>query len=397
MKHILVLLTFLIPVTGFAQTNFQPAQVVTVSGENLDGFIDYRDWSRNPSEIQFVRSMGESPVTFTPGDILEFTVGEQRYISRRVTIDETPIKVPRVEVTLPKSREDQVFLKVLVDGELSLYQYQGLRSNFYVEEMGKITELISHEIVVNQRSKFILVDTFKDEYIRQLENLNTDCSHVSTRKLDYSESRLTGFVATCNLEPGEELPEALKQLTAKKKGEFRISPVLSMGSYATDYGITTSRLVNRTDPFGNPVQVEILERSDESVQILALMIGAEVAYYLPGDLSTRAIVTSFSFSPMVWENEDAFPSATLINISAGYRFLFQSEGFQPFVEPGLSAFVRTGDYYSANGNERLIMGLRLGFGFQYERLWSVVRIDLHNKRYEQIRQDGIAVALGIQL
>jgi hypothetical protein len=398
LKYLILLLAVaMMPAFTYGQFNFQPAELVTDSGTTLTGYIDFQDWSRTPESVQFAVHPDSTVQRFMPVDVQEFTVAGQRYISRNVDIDETPIRVPVVKVTLPKSRKDRVFLRVLATGELSLYQYRGLRSNFYVEENGAITELISHEFVVNQRGKFVFVDQFKDEYLRQLGSLQTDCSHVSMRKLDYNAERLTEFVALCNLQPGEALPASMSVSARSSKGKLKISPVVSAGRYNTGYFITRTTPVEGTDAAGNPTIINLETKSQEEVVLTSIMIGAELIYYLPGDLNTRAVLAGFSIAPQVWGSDEFYPEISLMHFLVGYRYKFRSSGLQPFLQGSFSGFLRSSDYYDEEIAERFIPGLQLGFGIEYGRFWGMIGAELHNRRSADVQQNGISIRMGIQI
>jgi len=46
MKHLvkLLLIFILLPFISTAQTNYKPGYVVTLTGDTLHGFIDYKEW-----------------------------------------------------------------------------------------------------------------------------------------------------------------------------------------------------------------------------------------------------------------------------------------------------------------------------------------------------------------
>src|ERR1700751_294703 len=44
---------FLLPLFSVAQSNYKPGYVVTLAGDTVKGFIDYRAWDSNPTDIYF--------------------------------------------------------------------------------------------------------------------------------------------------------------------------------------------------------------------------------------------------------------------------------------------------------------------------------------------------------
>lgn len=381
----------------FSQANLEPGTLITDTGESLEGYIDFKDWSRNPTKVSFTTDSTQQPKTYRVWDVQEFTVMGQKYISRYVKIDETPFKVPVVKVIPRKSRKDRVFLKVLVEGDLSLYQYRELRSNFFIEENGKITALISHEFVVKQRGRFVFVDTFKDEYIRQLKRTETDCRNISKKNLDYEAESLAKYVSRCNLPPGEELSDTFRVPGLKQKGSFRISPFVATASYRIGYFRTRTTRVEITDLNGNPELVDVESRSVEEVSTFALTFGADIMYYLPGDLSTRAILLSFAYTPRVFEEDELYPEMTMLQISAGYRYKFRNAGIQPYLEGAISVFRRNSAYYDEEIQEAFIPGFRIGLGIEYGKFWTALKADIHNRRSSDLQHNGISLSMGIQL
>ncbi|MDB5026006.1 MAG: hypothetical protein JWP78_3761 [Mucilaginibacter sp.] len=54
-----LLTVVLLPALSYAQSNYKPGYVITLKGDTLPGFIDYREWNSNQSYrcrgfIQFI-------------------------------------------------------------------------------------------------------------------------------------------------------------------------------------------------------------------------------------------------------------------------------------------------------------------------------------------------------
>lgn len=50
---ILLLASLVVSQITLAQKNLQPGAVITSRGDTLKGFIDYRNWEKNPIAIDF--------------------------------------------------------------------------------------------------------------------------------------------------------------------------------------------------------------------------------------------------------------------------------------------------------------------------------------------------------
>jgi hypothetical protein len=85
MKHFnkLLFAIFLLPLFSNAQSNFRPGYVVTLKGDTLHGFIDYREWDRNPAEVNFKKSLDNSSTeTITPKNSAAFSITGFEYYQR---------------------------------------------------------------------------------------------------------------------------------------------------------------------------------------------------------------------------------------------------------------------------------------------------------------------------
>src|ERR1700744_3221214 len=139
MKQIskLLMTLLLLPIFSIAQSNYKPGSVVDLKGDTIRGFVDYRSWDANPTEVSFKSSLGDSkPQRFTLNDISFFKVeGDAAYkkFSCSISMDETnTAHLGSGKDT--SSRTDVVFLKVLQTGSnLALYTYtDALKTRFYV-------------------------------------------------------------------------------------------------------------------------------------------------------------------------------------------------------------------------------------------------------------------------
>jgi hypothetical protein len=129
----------MLPLFSLAQSNYKPGYVVTLKGDTLHGFIDYREWSSNPNSIDFKTITTDSKSQeFTPKEISYFTINGmesyQRY-SGLISMDATDLD------HLGYSRDTStrmaaVFFRILQKGSnLALYSYtDNLKARFYIGE-----------------------------------------------------------------------------------------------------------------------------------------------------------------------------------------------------------------------------------------------------------------------
>ncbi|TWI97210.1 outer membrane protein with beta-barrel domain [Mucilaginibacter frigoritolerans] len=134
------LLAFLLimPLFSLAQSNYKPGYVITLKGDTLHGFIDYREWNSNPNSINFKITLNATkPQSFTPVDIVYFNIDDidayQTYAGK-ISTDGTNAVNPSSRDTSFKIAS--VFLKILQKGKnLELFSYTDrIKSRFYIGE-----------------------------------------------------------------------------------------------------------------------------------------------------------------------------------------------------------------------------------------------------------------------
>lgn len=140
MKYFYILLLVIIycPSITYAQSNYKPGLVVTLKGDTIHGFIDYKDWENNPVSINFKSSLSTQSRQYTPNEITYFKVSKseayQKY-NGPISIDETNInRITRGRDT--GFRTATVFLKIEQDGKfITLYSYaDDLKKRYFISE-----------------------------------------------------------------------------------------------------------------------------------------------------------------------------------------------------------------------------------------------------------------------
>jgi len=136
---ILLTALFLVPLFSFAQSNYKPGYVVTLKGDTLKGFINYREWQSNPEYIDFKSSIADNMTKkFTAADIGYFEInGLESYLryAGPISMDATD-KDHLSSIRDTSYRPATVFFKVLQKGSnLALYSYNDdLKMRFYIGE-----------------------------------------------------------------------------------------------------------------------------------------------------------------------------------------------------------------------------------------------------------------------
>ncbi|MGZ3994362.1 MAG: hypothetical protein ACXVJP_13625 [Mucilaginibacter sp.] len=140
MKHCFKFLfvILLVPFMAFAQRNYKPAFVVTIKGDTLKGYIDYRGWDINPSSIRFQPLTDYKAQKLSVHDITYFEldkIGKYQRYSGFISMDNTN-PAHMIEYRDTSFRYDTVFLEILQKGKnIALYRYSdAIKDRFFVGE-----------------------------------------------------------------------------------------------------------------------------------------------------------------------------------------------------------------------------------------------------------------------
>ncbi len=398
-----------------AKENWQQGIVVTVSGDTLNGEIDFQDWKRNPDEIRFRQSDFESISIFTPNQIISFEVSGERYISKHVTIDQTPLKANALREVNPESTEATVFLKVLVKADISLYEYKWDRINYYVEYEREVVELISNEYVVFRGGRYLLVETNKNVYLDQLSQMPESCNESEISKVNYSTGSLIEFVAGCNSNEVE--------FTRKRK-----RPILKHGPFITGSYVTFNDDVTRfefIDPVAEDPYFLRWNLDGNFNNSFSFGIGYQVEIILPYDLERNSISIALEYHLYKFTSDisfstdegtvDSFVNRFVSDIEVDYRIRDIQFWYTRRATQGLSGmFLEVGVLHSArvynnttagisvNSSDRKefdfdtphsFFGLFLGVGLEGSFLYSRLRGRLTGTRSGL---NSVSIATGIK-
>lgn len=174
-KLILIITGVLLSLISFSQENYLPGFIITTQQDTLSGFIDYRNWSRNPAKIQFKNKLDAAKINYTTQDIHKFGVHNEIYVS---AIVETEISSSQVN-NLSESpqlniRTDTTFLQIIIDGSKSLLYYNTStdKEQFYIKIDTTFHLLIHKKYTKIDRGLKNIIENnkFQGQLIYYLEN-----------------------------------------------------------------------------------------------------------------------------------------------------------------------------------------------------------------------------------
>jgi len=171
--YLLVTLTFLTPLFSSAQSNYKPGYVVTLKGDTLKGYIDYKEWIQNPSAINFAPDADAPPSVYNFNNCAAFGVdGFEYYRKYTTSISQDNVQVANLTVGLnTKTLVKAVFLKVLASGKnVTLFTYNdGIKRRFFTAETNEPAIELIHSLYLDPEDNSRIVTL--NSYMRQLQQL----------------------------------------------------------------------------------------------------------------------------------------------------------------------------------------------------------------------------------
>jgi hypothetical protein len=382
-----LLLGIIFSVSSNAQENFIPGYIIDNKRDTITGFIDFRDWEKNPPFIDFKVNSADNPRRLKPADIFEFGVNNEIYVAAAVETEVTPTSAKDLEPNPElKIKKDTVFLRAVLRGDKELYYYnnEDSRVNFYIKT-GQEFDLLVQKLYLKQVDlRRIIVEN--KTYAGQLSLYLNDCPDIQSviARTSYSLKGMTDLFRYYNQNSASDI----NFLVIKKKltAEFGIIAGAS---------ISTLRFVGGA--------LKYLERGDVTPSG-NFAAGVFLDITLPRHQGKWSSVNELFLSSYNIKTtyDDEFNNS-LITTDLGYtylkmnnlfRFSYPAGSFMAFFNGGVSngyAIESTNhkesDFYNANRIEEGVaipitrnyeLGIILGAGMKYKRFSFESRIEKGN-------------------
>jgi hypothetical protein len=232
-----------LPLLSSAQSLWRKAIIVKHDGTRLEGLINDREWTSNPTQVEFKEEGAEAQV-FKVDDILEFSTDRGiKYRSADVKYDadkQTTINIPAFKEST-NIVTDKVFLMVIVDADISLLYYydKNDRAHYFMEKDGSITELVNR--LYGPRANAMRNSFYK----QQIALITNDCPEVqkTVKSIQYKQADLERSFLNINKCKGSEVRVLWPYEVTKKMPAFGVL----IGGVMTDqeflFSTTNERLV----------------------------------------------------------------------------------------------------------------------------------------------------------
>jgi hypothetical protein len=358
MKKTIALLLLIFPIYSFAQITFQSGYFIE-NGNKTECLIKNLAWKNNPVSIEYKLSENETVQVKNIKEISEFSVNDAyKYKRYTVAVDRSGIGIDKLsEKKDPKWKTETLFLKVLVEGRITLYQYENgnFVKYFYSTGDTKAEQLVYKEYSVEGR-------VGENNFFRQqLFNLMKDGATKMSdfERLKYRKEDLVKLVAGYNGTTGEKTVNNLSEKQNNGSVNFKFTPGASFSKLSAGY---SSDFSNTEFAFSRQP---------------AFRIGVEVEYVMPFNNNKWSLLIDPNYQYYKTDAEKPGKYTTKINytyieVPIGFRhYMYLNENSRFFVDAAYVVALELGDsYLQYNGAIVDISknsGFALGGGFSYKK------------------------------
>lgn len=371
MKKILILLFSTFPLFTIAQITFQQGYFIE-NGVKTECLIKNLAWKNNPVSVEYKLSEQETVQIKTIKDISEFAVNDA-YKYRRYTlnIDRSGITIDKLsDKKEPEWKSETLFLKALVEGKITLYQYEDGNLVKYFYSTGdniKAEQLVYKEYMIEGR---VAENNF---FRQQLYNVMKDnyAQTINFEKLKYRKDELVKLVVAYNGNTGEKTVNNLSEKQNKGKINLKITAGVSFSKLSADYNIgdfysTTSFSFDRKP---------------------SLRIGTEVEYVMPFNNNKWSLFTDPNYQYYKTDTEKPGKYTAEVNYSYlelpfGFRhYMYLNNDSKFFADAAFVMSLNLDDSFMYNGANITIEKnscFAFGGGFAHKNYSTEVRYNLNH-------------------
>lgn len=198
-KSIFFFFAIIISNSCYAQISYEKGYYIDNANQKINCLIKNIDWKNNPIDFEYKLSDSAEAKNANIKSIKEFGVSNvSKYIRNTVKIDRSPEDINNLSKSKePIFKEEQLFLKVLVEGKANLYLYEdgNLKRYFYNKENANIEQLVfkSYKTSNSIRKN----NQFRQQLLNELNCSTTEMDKV--KSLNYKRKSLLNFFTEYNI------------------------------------------------------------------------------------------------------------------------------------------------------------------------------------------------------
>lgn len=348
MKKLLSSILFLVlSIYCYSQIHFEKGYYINNSNEKVDCFIKNIDWEFNPTEFNYKLHENGEVETIGIKKVKEFGVDSiYKYLRSKVQIERSSERISELSSERKAIfNEEELFLKVLIDGEASLFIYKSGSIIKYFYSVGDLG--IEQLVFKSYKEEFDRIGT-NNRFRQQLWN-HLKCSCITSDNLEilnYTKGDLLKVFVKYNKCNNHDFTNFEEK---QKRDWFHLSlrPGLNYSSLSIDNAVSNFKDVD----FGNE---------------FSLRFGVEMELILPFNKNKWVILIepTFQFFESVKEltTQKAIADYKSIELPLGLRHNF-------FLNEKSNIFLNSSFIIDLSINSFIIYGnaadLEIGSGFNF--------------------------------
>lgn len=389
-NQLVIVLIMLFVNTLYSQTNFEKGAFITNSDKKVECFIKNIDWKNNPTEFKYKLTEESEIKTGTIETVKVFKVyGSSKFIRATVDIDRSSSNVYKLsESRNPIFNKEQLFLRVIIEGEANLFYYEdgNLNRFFYSGKEDKINQLVYKEYLVDAT-----IINENNHYKQQL--LNTlKCKDITIKNietLDYDKDDLANFFEKYNNCIGYDNMVNYEKKNKRDLFNFRAKIGFGLASLSINNVSSSSRDTDFDSEF-------------------MYRIGAELEMILPFNNNKWAFIVEPSYQSYSSEKDTEIKvDYSTIEIPFGVRHSFFLNDESKIFVNAFYTFILINDSKSGFGSGSGLefekaAGQSIGIGYSHKKLslecrYELTREVLNQYIYWQSDYNQVALIFGYQL
>ncbi len=250
MKKILLITLLFFCTFVHSQISFQKGYFISNEGKRTECYIKNLDWKNTPTDFKYKMELDDAEfkaenITST----LEFGIdNESTYKRFTLKIDRSSDDLKKITRNpSPNWTEETLFLKVLIDGEASLYSYNDELINkfFYATKTIPIEQLVYIKYLKSDRNEGAERISENNQYKQQLlvNVTSLNISEKDIHNLSYKKASLTDYFEKYNNVKSvsaskEETKAARSQFSIKITSGVSVVSTLAEGFYNSNLNVT---------------------------------------------------------------------------------------------------------------------------------------------------------------
>ena len=365
-KQLTFLLMLILSFNCYSQISFEKGYYIDNTNHKINCLIKNIDWKNNPTGFEYKLSENSESKKAIIKSIKEFGIDNiSKYIRSTVNIDRSSENINNLSNDRnPIFKEEELFLKVLVEGKANLYLFEdgNLKRFFFNKEDAVIEQLVFKSYKISNNEIGNIKIGINNRFKNQLWN-NLQCPIFKKNKfenLHYQKKDLTYFFVEYNECKGEKQVNYEKK---QKKDLFNLN--VRPGLNSSSLSIQNSASNSMDTDFGNEIEFRF---------------GIEAEFIMPFNKNKWSIITEPTYQYFKSEKE-----ITNRNVKAEYKSIEIPLGIRHyfFLNENSKIFINASHIFDFSSNTIIdfIPGTKLdiksrnnfafGIGYKYNDKYSL--------------------------